>query len=392
MKCPHCLADLKYRERTDRRCPRCQKSFALEPRANPLKMSDLRLRRLAERLSQQGAYRYTASQLGYFTVLRDLQPLVKQLGSSDPSSQRRNALISVLVYIAALLAILAVFWVVALLAPNLASVLRCLTIPLVLIVIILTVGTLTSYPRLRRKIEGLSATAFDQANSFEQTYVLPWERVHGQLPGRASQEELARLRQYQPPPSRLRAALVSPDMDVLDCLRANGVPERLDLALLPFGELYSEAEKGVLALLREQPRLPILLLHDASLQGALLRDLLLKRWKLAPNHRIVELGLRSAQVRRWHWPWRQEPVAPLSLKLLESRARTPGALALEQEEIKWLSQGYVTPVRFVPPAKLVQVTTKAVERLAPARPPRVDPERQAQLEAQAIGFMSWPQR
>ncbi|MCS6881006.1 MAG: hypothetical protein RMK84_02040 [Oscillochloridaceae bacterium] len=253
---------------------------------------------------------------------------------------------------------------------------------------------MTSYPRLRRKFEELSATVFTLADSFEQTYVLPWERIHGQLPGRVTREELARLRQYQPPPSRLRAALVSPDLEVLDCLRANGLPERLDLALLPFEEPRGEAEEGVLALLRERPRLPILLLHDASLQGALLRDLLPEKWKLAPNHRIVDLGLRPAQVRRWHWPWRKERrelVRQLLPRLLESGARTSGAPALEQEEIEWLSKGYVTPARFIPPAKLVHVVTRAVERLAPVRPSQVDPEHQAQIEAQAIGFMSWPE-
>lgn len=65
MKCPHCLVELKYRDRRDQKCPQCQRPFALEPRDNSLRMSDLRLRGLAERLSHQGAYRYTSAQLSH---------------------------------------------------------------------------------------------------------------------------------------------------------------------------------------------------------------------------------------------------------------------------------------------------------------------------------------
>lgn len=148
----------------------------------------------------------------------------------------------------------------------------------------------------------------------------------------------------------------------------------------------------MIALLRERPQTPVLLLHDASLQGVLLRHRLLTEWKLAPNHRIIDLGLRPAQVWRQRWPYHREPVSPPLLKLLEAQARTPGALALDQKEIAWLGKGYVTSVRFIPSPTLVQGVVKAVERLVPVRPLEADPERQAQLEAQAIGYMSWPSR
>jgi len=68
MKCPHCLADLKYRDRRDGKCAKCRRPFALEPRGDVLGMSDLRLRRLAERLSEQGKCWYTAAQLGHAAV------------------------------------------------------------------------------------------------------------------------------------------------------------------------------------------------------------------------------------------------------------------------------------------------------------------------------------
>ena len=68
MKCPHCLADLKYRDRRDGKCPQCQSPFALEPRDNALGLSDLRLRGFAERMSEQGKCWYTAAQLGYAIV------------------------------------------------------------------------------------------------------------------------------------------------------------------------------------------------------------------------------------------------------------------------------------------------------------------------------------
>jgi len=402
VKCPHCQVDLKYRERSSGRCPHCRQPFALEPRANPLGLGDVGLRKLAERLSQQGAYRYTAAQLAHFAILRKLKPLVKQGRFQEVNVEDsifKNLWRVVWLVAGVWLGCLMLAWLVVVVLPLpplrellkfLAIVVTVIAVFIIMIILGVSGNISQSISRQRNRIRNI----LHAPDTFEQTYIAPWERVHGPLPGRVSREELASLRQYQPPPSRVRAVLASPDPEALDCARANGLPERLGLALLRVGGPYSEAEEQVLELLRKRPRLPVLLLHDASLEGAQLRLLLPGLWKLAADQRIIDLGLRPAQVQRWCWPWQQDkPVAQPSLTLPQQQAQLAGTLTLTEEELKWLREGRVTSVRFIPPAALVRTVTTAVERLAPVRvrARAVDRERQARMRAQMIGFMSWPE-
>lgn len=388
MKCPHCLAELKYRERRDKKCPQCQKQFALEPRENTLKMSDLRLRGFADRLSHQGTYRYTPAQLAYFAFRRELASIYKTSYSWSEPSAMVAAIIFGFIFLAAIACILLFF----VQERSLASAMIALVIGAVIGLIAAglyyrSVKSSNPYQRLLPVIE-----------SFETTYVVPWVSVHGPLPGRVTDQEIAALRQVQLPPSRVRAVLASPVADALDCLRANGAPERLGLALLSTDGPHSAADEAVIALLRQNPRLPLLLIHDASVAGCLLPALLPGKWGLAPNHRVIDLGLRPRHVKQQRLPWKREQPPKELLDLLERRAQTPGGLTLEKDELEWLRQGFVTSALFIPPARLVNVVTRAMERLTPAlvaavqrAPARaIDPEAQAQ--ARAVGFMTWPQR
>jgi hypothetical protein len=390
MKCPHCLAELTYRERRDKKCPQCQKAFALEPRENTLKMSDLRLRGLADRLSHQGTYRYTSAQLAHFAIRRELEPALKTGFSWSEPSAFVAVSISGVVFLVAFACLL--FGIPG--TRSLSSAVIALVIGAVIGLIAAGIyyGAVQSSNLYRRLLPVLE--------SFAMTYITPWASVHGTLPGRATDQEIAALRQAQLPPSRVRAVLASPVADVLDCLRANGLPERLELALLSTDGPHSAADESVIALLRQKPRLPLLLIHDASVAGCLLPALVPGRWGLAPNHRVIDLGLRPRHVKQQRLPWKREQTPKELLDLLERRAQMPGGLTLEKDELEWLRQGFVTSALFIPPARLVNVVTRAVERLASApsaaerrAPARVvDPEAQAQVQARAIGFMTWPQR
>jgi hypothetical protein len=64
MICPHCAATVRYRERAHHLCSRCQREFVFEPREFLTKVTDVRVRRAAERLGEGGRYRYTFGQLG----------------------------------------------------------------------------------------------------------------------------------------------------------------------------------------------------------------------------------------------------------------------------------------------------------------------------------------
>ncbi|WP_232218900.1 hypothetical protein [Chloroflexus sp. Y-396-1] len=234
---------------------------------------------------------------------------------------------------------------------------------------------------------------------FEVHYIEPWEHIHGLLPGRVAEEEIVALRQFHMPLSRVRAVVASFSEDVLDCLRANGLVEQLGLALLNPRQL-TDFDRDVINLLRNRPRLPIFLIHDASLFGSLMVTILRKEWELTPQHRIIDLGLHPRHVQRLRLPWRKLQPSRAWLQLFEWQASVPNGLKLTKAEQKWLRKGYETSVLFIPPARLIKVVTKAVERAALKRAtvaveqtvPKqmVDPETQAQTKARSVGFMTWP--
>jgi len=366
MKCPHCLADLKYRDRRDGKCAKCRRPFALEPRGDVLGMSDLRLHRLAERLSDQGKCWYTAAQLGHAAVRNRIR--------RKPQFDLRDRML--------VIGIVAIMVLVSLFVSLFIEPVRIFSCIAFLVMIMLGISTARQYLEFSKPpLYGFLPVL----ERFEERYVVPWERIHGILPGRVTTQEAMVLRRFQLPSSQVRAVLASPVADVLDCLRANGLPQRLGLALINPDQPAS-ADEAIIALLRSRPRLPLLLVHDASVTGCLLPALLPARWGLAPNHRIIDLGLRPRHVQQACLPWKREAPPRKLLRLLERRTQMPNGLTLTPEEREWLRRGYVTSALFIPPACLVAVVTQAVERLAPARV--VDPEAQAQ--ARAVGFMTWP--
>lgn len=63
MICPHCSVRLPRRERLGHRCARCGRGFVFEPHDHGSRLSDVRVRRAAEWLREDGRYRYTLGQL-----------------------------------------------------------------------------------------------------------------------------------------------------------------------------------------------------------------------------------------------------------------------------------------------------------------------------------------
>lgn len=65
MICPHCQKNLRHRERGGRTCSSCKRVFALEPKDNTLRLHDVRMRKLIEKLGNGEGLRYTPTQLWY---------------------------------------------------------------------------------------------------------------------------------------------------------------------------------------------------------------------------------------------------------------------------------------------------------------------------------------
>ncbi len=390
MKCPHCLSELRYRERTGRMCSHCRSPFALEPRENGLSLSDLRLRGIAERLSGKGTYRYTARQLAHAVVFQ-----VSKRRSQFTSLLSRKLMNLVVPFFIVIFIMSCIGFVISMSEMFLIYSLQMFLIFLFVVLVIL----IPIYSLFFRK-NPLDIKRFEQVLAqFEVHYIEPWEHIHGLLPGRVAEKEIVALRQFHIPLSRVRAVVASFSEDVLDCLRVNGLVEQLGLALLNPRQL-TDFDRDVINLLRNRPRLPIFLIHDASLFGSLMATILRKEWELTPQHQIIDLGLHPRHGQRLRLPWRKLQPSRALLQLFEWQASVPNGLKLTKAEQKWLRKGYETSVLFIPPARLIKVVTKAVERAAPKRAtvaveqtvPKqmVDPETQAQTKARSVGFMTWP--
>jgi hypothetical protein len=203
----------------------------------------------------------------------------------------------------------------------------------------------------------------------------------------------------------MRAVVVCPERDVLNCLLANGIPRRFSMGLLPRQGPFTPEEEATLAMLRQRPEVPLLLLHDASVAGCLLPKTIISAFKLRAYHKVVDVGLRPGQVARMNLFEMRTSAPDNVLKVLNKFVApqgTPNDTDLQQknyllfyEEFQWLKKGHYSPIMLVSPARLIRAVSQAMQRLerqsmtasAEALP---DPEEQAQQQARAVGFMSWP--
>jgi len=179
-------------------------------------------------------------------------------------------------------------------------------------------------------------------------------------------------------------------------VHANGVPGRLGLALLPGAAPFSAGEQAALEVLRRDPTIPVLLLHDASMEGCLLVETVLPSLGLSPRHHLIDIGLHPRDVMK-HWlvtlyqhvpsdTWRrfQEFAA------LPEQTRIARGVRLDGTELKWLEDCIYSPVRALTPKQLIGLIRHAVAR-ATRVAPRRNNEALAERRAQAVGFLTWPQ-
>ncbi|WP_298816508.1 hypothetical protein [Chloroflexus sp.] len=223
--------------------------------------------------------------------------------------------------------------------------------------------------------------------SFEAKTIEPWERIHGLLPGRIESVTAQQVLVNYVPPKQARALVVSPIDDILICLLANGLPQRFDLGIVRLNRPLPFQER-LIDWVRRNPQVPILLIHDASLAGCLLPHLLPAQWGLTSDHRIIDLGLRPRDARDRQLPWTYAKAPPALARIFDKLAGQAGKVDLDQDEIKWLRAGSVTSALYLPPVQLLRLVTQAVAQHAPQV---VDPEAEAQAQARAVGFMTWPQ-
>lgn len=373
MICPFCKKSVLFKQRARGRCGECKREFAFEPKGHALMLHDLRFRKVVEKLGRDGM-RYTADQLRH------------ALSRKPVAAQRRMSAGSV-VFTALFSAVIAGAVVGSLLSS------RTIGLAVALAVVAFGAAVLLFRPRgaFRHKLPM-------KAEVFRSKVLDRWEEIYGEPPhGLVDPESLRRLPDDERPLDGLAAVVVCPERDVLACLLANHAPRDLRVGLLPTSPPFDAWETKLIETLRRNPRLPVLLLHDASAAGIYLaRDLPLLL-RLDPSHRVYDLGLnarRSTEKRRLtlygHVTDRlRERLAAehVGEDVAGARPIRRGRAAVTNEEITWLQEGNYSPILALSPASLLKRLRFALEKLRPRRTATPAVAR----SAETVGFLTWPE-
>ncbi|PXY35003.1 hypothetical protein BAY59_05910 [Prauserella coralliicola] len=337
MICPHCHRDLKRSERSDYRCKYCSRLFALEPKEGGIRIHDLRVHRLAEKLTDDGRIHYTLPQLWYAAARGRLpDPFDKIFG------------IGCFVFIAGIIA------VVAAISTDLSWGTALTAVGVLMVVLLLLFFVAWPWYERRAKIRMPEKLGDFRAR------LLRWEATYnGNLPPGMVDDSKVTV----PVVTEPRVAVVCPDPTVLACLAANGVAAAHSAALV--GSLD-----------RVPPDVPVVVLHDASPEGIRLAA----DARAAFGSRVVAPGLRPKAVlaEEKAIKLRERPLPEAEVRGL--RALDP---ALTQEEAGWLGAGWWSPLAAVRPPRLLKVLDRAIAR-AHGEP---DADRRA---ARQVGFLTWP--
>jgi hypothetical protein len=338
MICPHCSRSLRYKQRGRRRCSYCKQHFAFEPKANKLHLHDLKVRKLADRLSDNGRLRYTVTQLWYAASRKSLAEPRKPLAGCG-----------CFVFAGGMIATGMVLGAGQFSSGALGGVVLGMGVVVALSYVLMVVLR----DRLRRERAIRPPVPLGE---FRDMILRRWAEVHNALPHDLVDEEMATA----PAIAQPRLALVCPDRSVLACLGANGAPQT-------FSMLLTMTPQHV------PPGVPVIVVHDASAAGC--RFAAQVRAAL-PGRVVVDAGLRPSVVLRR---------APL-IRLRHKPFPTPGELAgysLTRPEVTWLGQGWWSPVAAIGPAPLLAAISKAAQRAQAM----ADPEHR---RAERVGFLTWP--
>ncbi len=344
MICPHCERNLRRKERTGNICGHCKRRYALDPKTNSLRLSDLRVRRITDGLTDNGRIRVTPGQLWYALTRKRLTESTFAPGCAGGA-----------LFGGVLLGLWGIFG----------------GMPYMLYAAGALLATALGVLMARQMGAGLGIPPMSRGE-FRSEALAAWLRVYGNLPSGVVDDgghPWPRRPATAPPPT---AVLVCPDPSIAAFLAAGGLPERHGIALV-------QGPEQVTALLPAlPPRGPVLVLHDADARG----ELLLRQLRdTVPGRRVVDAGVSVRTVRGLPKavPYRdpaRKPAAQEMRRLTALGEFTP-------EELKWLAQGWRFPLVGLPPARLLAVLDGLAEQIGRS----VDAERR---DAAEVGFMTWP--
>jgi len=299
VKCIHCQVDTKLKDRQDGCCPHCKHAFAFEPARND-KLTDPAFEMVIERVSSLGTVRYTERNLYYEAARR-----VGRRSKATPW----------------VLGGIGLFFLVSVLLTTKYF----LLIPggLFLLLAILN---------LPHQVAKLSYPEF--ANMLAR-----WRSVHGTPKGLIVTREAPAV--ARPLPSDIQhysfdRAVITDRRETADLLLANNFHFENNCAVLTIDGYPESAFDVVRAMLKNNPKLQVFVVHDATLRGQwLARELVRNQW-FQPTARIVDVGLgvRHMQAFKGVWQAAEYGVAAMSAPELLREAPLLGKYTLELAAIR----------------------------------------------------------
>ncbi|HMI92492.1 MAG TPA: hypothetical protein VK509_14055 [Polyangiales bacterium] len=320
MKCIHCQNDSKKKDRSDGRCPQCKRRFAFEPTGDDI-VTDMLFLRAIERVSGDGRVRFHASH-AYYEVRRRLR-----------KQARRTTLISGV----ALFVLTTALGLLALGGAQLG--------PFAFFMVVAVVIGSVLFKSLRGPRAALPRTTFD---AFWSRYVA----AHGE-PAALIKPSAPRV--AQPLPEELLdysfdRAVICDRPEAVDVLIANQFHFENNCAVLGVDGYPASAFATVRAMLRKNPRLLVLAIHDADPAGCRLAHRLRHDPSWFPaGARIVDVGLRPRHAKFF-----------AGMQLTAQTAVEVGA-GITGSEARWLHE-HSLELAAVPPEQLIKRLFRVMTR------------------------------
>ncbi|MET8978851.1 hypothetical protein ABZX85_24850 [Streptomyces sp. NPDC004539] len=420
MICPHCQASLLRKERTGNVCARCSHSFALDPKLHGRGMHDTRIRRIAERATGSGRRKVTVTQLGY------LARTANRTWPGGPASGRRR-------WIGCSVGLLLSFGLVPL--GVVASRLSAGGLVWWAGVGLVVLGYVVARGKPYRPAYPAGSLLAPSPAHFRSLMSGDWVRTYGGLPPGIVDDTTYRERLRR---QSGRVELLCPDQAVRVFLTVNGMPGRLGFRLVaeagalsgrvPVVVLHDAGAKGLRLVAEVRERWPGQMVVDAGVPvGAVVgnrRAVVLHgpvdEWfsqladglgagadagvgardgagagvgaKAGVDERLSHsttgplteqaerlshssIGPHAEEAQRLSHSTTAGPPAEVAERPDHSATALPDWLShLTTEQVRWLGQGWYSPVAAAPPALVESAVERAVRRA------RLVP----------LGFMSWP--
>lgn len=318
MLCVRCEKDSKYAERKDRRCPHCRGAFAFEPReGDPL--SDGQMQGALTTVSSDGEVAFHEDHL-YYELGRRL----------TPKALRRSRLLAGVGLVPALLLLLAGAWWVG-------------WLPLLF-------GLYHVRQSLRRLEDVWPRARFD-------ALFARWTAAHGRPPRLI-------VRRPLPPPGATRPldpdiasysfdrAVICDRARTVDVLLANQFHFENNCAVLGVGGYPGATFELVRAMLKQNPRLRVYVLHDATPAGCLTAGRVAHDGEWFEGRlRVVDVGLTP----------RQAMSMPKALWSRGPRTQVRHQdRALTEPERRWLEAGWSVELAVIRPEQIVKRLFRAI--------------------------------